>query len=232
MSWFVVFASTVLPIALLFILLVMDWLQRGTETTPSLLRIRDRDGTPNENDTRGSIMVDQAVAKGRKYLVSAGMLALAITAGQDLNALASGPQIPTSLKTDVSGPSGQEWNVLTVELAPGVVDARHASPGSELVYVMEGEGVLEVNGRTPVTLNPGVVATFQAKQPHVFKNTSQSRTLKVLVVLLLEKGHQRPLYANGVASSHSSVRKQVANVSPRQQKADAGNGSTSPGLVF
>ena len=66
MSWFVVFASTVLPIALLFILLAMDWLQRGSEATPSLLRIRGRDGTDNEAGTQRSTMVGEAVTKGRR----------------------------------------------------------------------------------------------------------------------------------------------------------------------
>jgi hypothetical protein len=65
MSWFVVFRSTVLPVALVFVLLAMDWLQRGAGTTPSLLRVRSRDGTDNEDGTRRSMRVGEAVTKGR-----------------------------------------------------------------------------------------------------------------------------------------------------------------------
>jgi len=71
-------------------------------------------------------------------LISAGMLALALIAGQDLNAQTVGPQVTTLLKTEVAGMEGMEWNVLTVELAPGAVDTRQFRPGVELVYVLEG----------------------------------------------------------------------------------------------
>src|SRR5574341_1766688 len=136
MSWFVVFASTVLPIALLFMMLVMGWLQRGSETAPSLLRIRDREGAGKEDGTGRSLVVRGAVGRGRRFLVSAGMLALVLAAGQDLNAVASGPQITTPLKTDISGVGGEAWNVRTIELAPGSVDTRRSYPGAELVYVL------------------------------------------------------------------------------------------------
>jgi len=66
MSWFVVFASSVLPIALLFILLAMDWLQRGSGTTASLLSIGRRDGTDNEDGTQRPLTVGEAVTKGRR----------------------------------------------------------------------------------------------------------------------------------------------------------------------
>lgn len=232
MSWFVVFASTVLPIALLFILLATDWLQRGSSTASSQLRYRRRGGTDNGEGAQRSIMVGEAVTKARKCLVSAGMIAFAMVAGQDLNAQTSGPQITTLMTTDVSGAGTQAWNVRTVALAPGVVDARHSYAGAELVYVLEGAGVLEVEGRTPVALTPGVVATLDGKQSHVFKNTSRTQMLKVLVVLLIENGPQRHMFANGEASSHDDVRKRAANAGLGQEKVHQRNSSTRPGLVF
>ena len=68
MSWFVVFASAVLPIALLFIVLAMEWLQRGAGTTPSLLGIRRRDGAVNKGGTQRPLMVGETVTKGRRRL--------------------------------------------------------------------------------------------------------------------------------------------------------------------
>ncbi|MGH7251606.1 MAG: cupin domain-containing protein, partial [Nitrospiraceae bacterium] len=174
MSWFVVFASTVLPLALLFIMLATEWLQKVAGATPSLVEIRRRDGADSKEGTQRPMILT--------LLMFAGMLALALIAGQDLNAQTVGPQVTTLVKTEVAGVEGVEWNVLTVELAPGAVDTRHFRPGVELVYVLEGAGVLGVDGQPPVALNTGVVATLHSKQPHVFKNTSQTQTLKVLVV--------------------------------------------------
>lgn len=224
MSWFVVFASTVLPIALLFIMLAMDWLQRGAGTTPSLLGIRRRDGAVNKGGTQ-RLMVLTA-------LMCVGMLALTLIAGQDLNAQTVGPRATTLLKTEAAGMEGMEWKVLTVELAPGAVDTRHFRPGVELVYVLEGAGVLGVDGQPPVVLNPGVVATLHPKHPQVFKNTSPTQTLKVLVVLLLERGHQRPMLANGSTSRHRKGLEHIANGDIRQPKTNERKDPARPGLVF
>ena len=90
---------------------------------------------------------------------------------------------------DVAVADGRGWKVVTVELSPGTVAARHFHPGTELVYVLEGAGLLEVDGKPPVPLNPGVVTTLQLKQGHVLKNASQTRPLKVLVVLRLPNGN-------------------------------------------
>ncbi len=84
---------------------------------------------------------------------------------------------------DAAGAEGREWKVVTVELAPGTADARHFHPGVELVYVLEGAGYLEADGKPKVALNPGAVTTLQPKQGNVLKNASLTRPLKVLVVL-------------------------------------------------
>jgi len=224
MSWFVVFASAVLPIALLFIMLAMEWLRRGAGTTPSLLGIRRHDGADNKEGTKRLM--------GLTLLMFAGMLALALIAGKDLNAQTVGPQVTTLVKTEVAGVEGMEWNVLTVDVAPGAVDTRHFRPGVELVYVLEGAGVLGVDGQPPVALNPGIVATLHPKQPQVFKNTSPTQTLKVLVVLLLARGHQRPMLANGGPSRHQKGLEHIANGDIRQPKTNERKDPTRPGLVF
>ena len=96
---------------------------------------------------------------------------------------------------------GGEWNVVTVELAPGAADARHFHPGVELVYVLEGAGYLEADGKPKVALNPGAVTTLQPKQGYVLKNVSQTRPLKVLVVLRLpnesvrrQQAYEQPIF--------------------------------------
>ena len=224
MSWFVVFASAVLPIALLFIMLAMEWLRRGAGTTPSLLGIRRHDGADNKEGTKRLM--------GLTLLMFAGMLALALIAGKDLNAQTVGPQVTTLVKTEVAGVEDMEWNVLTVDVAPGAVDTRHFRPGVELVYVLEGAGVLGVDGQPPVALNPGIVATLHPKQPQVFKNTSPTQTLKVLVILLLARGHQPPMLANGGPSRHQKGLEHIANGDIHQPKTNERKDPTRPGLVF
>ncbi len=102
---------------------------------------------------------------------------------------------------EAAGAEGREWKVITVELAPGKADERHFHPGVELVYVLEGAGYLEADGKPPVALNPGAVTTLQPKQGHVLKNASQTRPLKVLVVLRLpnegvrrQQAYEQPIF--------------------------------------
>ena len=150
------------------------------------------------------------------FLIFAGTSAFATAAGQDQNAQASGPQVTIILKTDVAGVEDKEREVITVELAPGAVEARHFYSGVELIYVLNGAGFLEMDGKPPVALNAGTVAALSPKHIHVLKNTSQSQTLKVLVVLLAEKGQPRLALANRGTSPKTVER----------------NNSTVPGLVF
>lgn len=164
------------------------------------------------------------------FVIAAGTLALA--AGQDLNAQTHEPQVTTLLKTEVAGVEGKELNLITVELPPGAVDARRFHPGVELVYVIEGAGFLEVDGKPPVGLNPGAVAALNPKQIHVLRNTSQTQRLKVLVVLLLEKGQQRPMLAHRGGTKEPEGGAPMSNGNLRQQKTNKPNNSTPPGLAF
>lgn len=156
------------------------------------------------------------ITKLALFLIFTGIPALGIAAGQDLNAQNSGPQVTTILKTDVAGVEDKEWRVRTVELAPGAAGARHFDSGVELVYVLEGAGRLEVDGKPFVALHPGAVAALNPKQIHVLKNTSQTQTLKVVVVLLREKGQPRIVLGD-------------RGTSPKAIEQD---NSTVPGLVF
>jgi len=150
------------------------------------------------------------------FVIAAGTLTLTFAAGRDVNAQTIGPQVTNLLKTDVAGVEGKEWNVITVELTPGAVDTRHFHPGVELVYVLEGAGFLEVDGKPPVALNLGAVAALHPKHSHVLKNTSKTQTLRVLVVLFLDKGQQHLMFA-----------KQGTPPKAAEQKK-----STRSGLVF
>ena len=46
---------------------------------------------------------------------------------------------------------------MRVDIAPGVAFGKHSHPGEEIVYVIEGALVYELEGKPPVTLKPLVV---------------------------------------------------------------------------
>ena len=93
-----------------------------------------------------------------------------------------------------AGPAGRDWKSITVELQPGAADSWQSRPDGELLYVLEGAGRLEMNGKPPMALNPGTVARLSGMPHHVLKNTSRTRTLKVLIVFLQDAGQQHPLH--------------------------------------
>jgi quercetin dioxygenase-like cupin family protein len=92
------------------------------------------------------------------------------------------------LKTELTEVAGKEAVVLTVEGAPGVVIGKHYHPGEEFVYVMEGSVTIEVEGKSPVTVNAGEVYHIPAKAVHGGKNPSTTAPFKVLTFGVFDKG--------------------------------------------
>jgi quercetin dioxygenase-like cupin family protein len=84
--------------------------------------------------------------------------------------------------------SGREVVQTIVELDPGVTSARHTHPGEEIVYVLEGAPLqYEVEGKPPVTLEPGDVLFIPAGAIHAAKNVG-SRKGAELATYIVEKG--------------------------------------------
>src|SRR6188508_1280245 len=70
---------------------------------------------------------------------------------------------------DLSVP-GREVVQTRVDIAPGVLAAKHSHPGEEIVYVIEGSIEYDVEGSTPVTLKAGEVLFIPAGAVHSAKN--------------------------------------------------------------
>ena len=88
---------------------------------------------------------------------------------------------------DLSVP-GREVVQTIVELDPGVTSSRHTHPGEEIVYVLEGAPLeYEVEGKPPVTLEPGDVLFIPAGKMHTAKNVG-NRTGAELATYIVEKG--------------------------------------------
>jgi quercetin dioxygenase-like cupin family protein len=89
-------------------------------------------------------------------------------------------------KIDVSGP-GREAVQVRAEFAPGAAAGRHTHPGEELLYILEGTLVLEVEGKPPVTLKAGDYASVPAGTVHDGKNIGAGNA-RVLATYIVEKG--------------------------------------------
>ena len=164
-------------------------------------------------------------------LIFAGTSALASFSDLDVQAQTRELQVTELRTTAVAGVEGKEWKVITVELTPGSVDSQRFNPGAEFVYVLDGAGRLDVAGKPSVTLNQGSVATFSSTTHHVLKNTSPTKTLKVLVVSLAEKGQRRSALANPEAPRHQGAGRSKSNGDLRQQ-ANNKQDTRPAGLVF
>lgn len=165
---------------------------------------------------------------GVLYMTSA----LVIGSSQHLNAKTSDPQAAVPFKAEVAQGEGRDWSVITVELRPGAVDSWHSRPGGEFVYVLEGAGRLEAGGKPAITLNAGTVATLTAIPHPVLKNTSRTRTLKVLVVFLTENRPQHSLLADRTTKGPQESSDPISNGESRQRKAKGQDTSADMGLIF
>jgi quercetin dioxygenase-like cupin family protein len=83
--------------------------------------------------------------------------------------------------------SGREVVQTEVTLAPGVLAPRHWHPGEEIVYMLEGELEYVIDGRPPVTLEPGEVLFIPAGAVHSARNVGKVDGTE-LATYVLEKG--------------------------------------------
>lgn len=92
------------------------------------------------------------------------------------------------LRTDLVGMEGKELIVQRVEAGPGAATGRHLHPGHEVAHIMEGAGVLEIEGKPPISQQAGEVFYIPARTVHEGRNPSTTAPLKLLVIRIHEKG--------------------------------------------
>lgn len=72
---------------------------------------------------------------------------------------------------------------MLISFAPGASLAEHGChAGEEFVYVLDGTLRLELAARRARTLSTGDSAYYEASEPHLFRNASESATLRILCV--------------------------------------------------
>lgn len=90
------------------------------------------------------------------------------------------------LKNDIDVP-GHEVVQVRVDIAPGVLAAKHSHPGEEVAYVLEGKLEYRLEGRQPVTLNAGQSLFIPSGVVHSAKNVGSGKALE-LATYIVKRG--------------------------------------------
>jgi quercetin dioxygenase-like cupin family protein len=82
---------------------------------------------------------------------------------------------------------GREVIQVRVDIEPGIVFPRHAHPGEEIVYVVEGVLEYRLEGKPPVTLKVGEVLFIPYGTKHSVKNVGTKKASEI-ATYIVEKG--------------------------------------------
>jgi quercetin dioxygenase-like cupin family protein len=119
-------------------------------------------------------------------LVAAGVLGAPVALFIGTQTMA---QIPENVKATTLGtidaPPGYQTIMLIAEVAPNTCGGRLTHPGTESLYILEGEFTLKVDSQADKLLKAG--DSFQIP-PGVVRAGCTSNGAKGLVVLVVEKG--------------------------------------------
>jgi quercetin dioxygenase-like cupin family protein len=94
------------------------------------------------------------------------------------------PKLTQLLKADLQGQgqSVQETVVNLLEMGPGIAAPWHMHPGAqEVIYVLDGSLVVEVEGRGTSELKTGEIIFIPAEIPHLARNDSANAMARALV---------------------------------------------------
>ena len=111
---------------------------------------------------------------------SAAIILLVATAGSAI------AQKRTVLQS-IDFPAGYEILSVMAELEPGQCTGRHAHPGAESAYVMEGEAVAKFDGKPDLILKAGQPLQFAPGEVHNVCNVGGGQ-FKALAHYIIEKG--------------------------------------------
>jgi quercetin dioxygenase-like cupin family protein len=89
-------------------------------------------------------------------------------------------------RRDLSVP-GRELIQARVEFDPGYVSPRHTHFGEEIIYVLEGTLVYEIDGQPPTTSTAGEALLVPAGAVHLVRNVGEGRGAE-LATYVVEKG--------------------------------------------
>ncbi len=91
------------------------------------------------------------------------------------------------LEADLEGIPGKRILLMDVRLAGGAATGKHTHPGQEFACVIEGEGVLTVEGKDPQRMRAGEASAVPYQAVHEGRNADASRPLRLIVALIVDR---------------------------------------------
>lgn len=91
-------------------------------------------------------------------------------------------------RSELVSAKGMEGILVLRDLPPGGESGKHTQSGDEVVYILEGSVIVEVQGKPPVTLKAGEAFHTAAGQVHNVKNASPTAPGKALAFYIAKKG--------------------------------------------
>ena len=112
--------------------------------------------------------------------------------------LAAQPSVTETplFRGDLTGVDKYELIVSRLETTAGWSHGRHYHAGHEVVYVLEGDGALEVEGAPARRLQPGAVAHVPPGRIHAGRNASGTAAFKFLLIRIHLKGEPMSVELN------------------------------------
>jgi quercetin dioxygenase-like cupin family protein len=124
----------------------------------------------------------------KKVLLCSALLLLVSGAFAQTQQLVA-PGVTRTVLQQIDVPGGQlETVTSTVDFAPGAGVPLHTHFGVESAYVLEGEGILSVEGQPDRHLKAGDSFEIPANTPHKATNGSTDKPYRLLVTLVVDKG--------------------------------------------
>jgi quercetin dioxygenase-like cupin family protein len=97
------------------------------------------------------------------------------------------PGLKRTILQRTDGPAtGYETVIVSVEIEPGALVARHTHPGVESSFVIEGETDLSIDGQPTRTVSAGQGFQVPTGVPHSAKNGD--KTSRLAATYVVEKG--------------------------------------------
>ncbi len=91
-------------------------------------------------------------------------------------------------RTELKSTKGTEAILVLRDLPPGGESGKHTQSGNEIVYILEGSVILEVQGKPAATLKTGEAFQTVASEVHNVKNASGSAHAKALAFYVAKTG--------------------------------------------
>ena len=111
----------------------------------------------------------------KRILLALSLATMAAWAADDV-------KVAPLITKDLTGITGKEASMLTVEYPPGGASNPHRHNAFTFVYVLEGSVVMQVKGGPEVTLGPGQTFYESPEDIHaVSRNASKTQPAKILV---------------------------------------------------